>query len=466
MPPVVPLARALIKPTSLIATVAALGGFALMFAPPFSGDIVLRAAGLTIFAIGLWAAGTFPPGITAIAFFALAILSRAQPPAVVFSGFDSSALWMVFGGMVMGVCVTHTGLGERIAKSLARGMSSSYFGILSVIALAALLLSFLIPSTMSRVVLLVPVIAILAQRLGFGPGSRGRTAMVMTFVLVTFSAGGAILPALMPSMVLAGMAETLYGAPFTYGGFLFIHFPVLGLVKAALFVGLIGGIWRDDPKPVAVDTSASPPFSTQEKMASVIMGGSLLLWMTDSWHGVNPAWVALAASALMLIPSLNLLPPRSLNEKLDWSMFLYTAAALSLGTIAAKSGLSDRAGHALLAHLPIVPNADFTNFMSLSLLSSLIGLIVTNPGVPAVLSPLAQDMAAATSMPLLSVLMTEPVGFLNVFLPYYASPVLVGIQMGGVKFSEGTKVCLVTAFVIVLLLLPLDYLWWRAIGMF
>jgi di/tricarboxylate transporter len=466
MAPILALTDLMKKPAALITALSSLIGLALMFVPPFASDVVWRAAGLTIFIIGHWASGTFPPGITAIAFFALAVLSRAQPPAVVFSGFDSSALWLVFGGMVMGVAVTHTGLGDRIAKGMAGRMGASYFGILSGIAFVALFLSFLIPSTMSRVVLLVPVIAILAERLGFKAGSKGRTGMVMTYVLITFSSGGAVLPALMPSMVLAGSAETLYGITFTYGGFLYIHLPVHGLIKALLLVAVIGWLWHDDPILLKPDDAPATPFSKPESIASVIMACSLLLWMTDSWHGINPAWIALAASALMLIPDLKLLPPRTLNEKLDWSMFLYTAAALSLGAIAAKSSLSEKAGHAFLSILPLSPHADFTNFISLSLLSSLLGLIVTNPGIPAVLSPLARDLSAATQMPLASVLMTQPVGFFTVFLPYYASPVLVGIQMGGVKMSEGTKACLYTAFAATILILPLDYLWWRVIGMF
>jgi di/tricarboxylate transporter len=52
-------------------------------------------------------------------FFLLATLLSIAPPSVVFSGFQSSAFWLVFGGLVIGVALDSTGLGARIATRVA-----------------------------------------------------------------------------------------------------------------------------------------------------------------------------------------------------------------------------------------------------------------------------------------------------------------------------------------------------------
>ena len=49
----------------------------------------------------------------------------------------------------------------------------------------------------------------------------------------------AILPANLPNMVLLGVAETLYGVSPSYGSWLLLHFPVLGLLHALLLAELI-----------------------------------------------------------------------------------------------------------------------------------------------------------------------------------------------------------------------------------
>ena len=76
------------------------------------------AAILVLLAILGWASGRIPAHLVSLAFFLLAVLFHVAPPPVVFSGFTSGALWLIFGGQVMGVAIRHTGLAERLAVDL------------------------------------------------------------------------------------------------------------------------------------------------------------------------------------------------------------------------------------------------------------------------------------------------------------------------------------------------------------
>ena len=86
-------------------------------APEGVSQKIMQAGGLTLFVIGFWATATWPIGVTAIAFFFIAAVFSIQPVEVVFSGFTSPALWLIFGGLAIGVSVSHTRLGERLARS-------------------------------------------------------------------------------------------------------------------------------------------------------------------------------------------------------------------------------------------------------------------------------------------------------------------------------------------------------------
>src|SRR3546814_7285151 len=98
------------------------------------------------------------------------------PYATLFrSGFASPAFWLVFGGLVIGAAVDRTGLGQRIARALVGRFRGGYLSTVTGVVTVCLALGFLMPSTMSRVILLLPIVLALAERLGYPDGSRGRT---------------------------------------------------------------------------------------------------------------------------------------------------------------------------------------------------------------------------------------------------------------------------------------------------
>ncbi len=173
--------------------------------------------GLILLTIGLLATSAIPEYLTALILFALAMVFALAPASVVFSGFHSAALWLIFGGMVLGVAVHTTGLGARLAHRLAPVFGASYTGVIFGTILSGMVFGFLMPSSMGRVMLLLPITLALAKRLGFTEDSRGYKGMVLAAGLGCFLPTFGILPANVPNVVLLGIAEELYDAPLTYG---------------------------------------------------------------------------------------------------------------------------------------------------------------------------------------------------------------------------------------------------------
>lgn len=456
-----------LKLTHIFSSLIVTGSALFFIVQPVAGvpADIMHAAGLTLFTIGFWATGIWPIGVTAVAFFFLAAILDIQPLDVIFSGFTSRALWLVFGGLVIGVSVNYTGLGARIAQSLVVRLGRSYLLVITGIAIVCMILGFLMPSSMGRVVLLVPIVMALAERLGYRPGSKAHAGMVLSTALITFTSAGTILPALVPGIVLAGLSGSLYGQEITYWEYLQFNFPVLGIIKCVFIILVTVRLFSESPEAVEQDTSESR-MSQAEWMLLVILAGSLALWLTDFWHGISAAWVALGAALLILIPGLNLVPDKALNERIDYGSFLYTAAVLGLSVIVANSGLAGLVGQGLLAVFPFEYGAGFINYAYLALISTLTPLLTTNPGVPAVLSPLAGEFADATGLPLAAVLMTQVIGFTNVVLPYQASPIVVAMAMGGVSMADGARLTLTMTLIGFLLIIPLNFVWWNLSGLF
>jgi di/tricarboxylate transporter len=95
-----------------------------------------------------------------------------------------------------------------------------------------------------------------------------------------------------------------------------------------------------------------------------------------------------------------------------------------------------------------------------------LSFVVTSNGVPALFVPLARDLAQASGLPLITVLMTEVVGYATPLLPYQAAPLVVAGSLGAIPFRENVRLCLLLAAVTALVLLPLDYGWFTLLGYF
>jgi di/tricarboxylate transporter len=192
---------------------------------------------------------------------------------------------------------------------------------------------------------------------------------------------------------------------------------------------------------------------------------AVVLWATDFLHGIRAGWIALAAAVACLLPRIGMLSVDAFND-VRFGSFFYVGAAIGVGAVANESGLGELLGRLLQDSLNLQPGADFTNFMVLSLFATIVGLITTNPAQPAVVAPLAGQFAEAAGWPLHAALMTAAVGFTVMVLPYQVPPVVVGIRAAGISLRTTMRLGWPLLAISVVILLPLDYLWWRAIGYF
>ncbi|TXM95659.1 citrate transporter, partial [Methylobacterium sp. WL122] len=206
---------------------------------------ILATAGLLVLCMGLWATALLPEIVTALLFFALAMLLKLGAAATVFSGFASSAFWLVMSGMVVGLAMTRTGLGARLAQGLSGRLSGSYARFIAGLVGFSFLLAFVMPSNLGRIALMIPVTLSLCDAFGLAPGRKGRVGAVMAIGLATPILSAAILPANVPNLVMAGAAERLQGLHLTYLPYLWLHAPVLALVKGALLVLLLVKLFPD-----------------------------------------------------------------------------------------------------------------------------------------------------------------------------------------------------------------------------
>lgn len=450
----------------IIAAIGVVIAGILFFLQP--GDLdpqTAQVAGLSLFLIVFWATNTLPPFMPVLIFFAVAMIFKVIPPSLAFSGFTSGAIWMVFGGLVIGASVKQTGLATRIADVIISRFGGSYPRLVAGVIMLGVLLSFFIPSAVGRVVMLVPIAVALADHYQFAPTAKGRYGIILATVFSTHTPSFGILPANVPNLLFAGTVESVWGEIIAYGTYFFLHFPVLGLLKAGLIFALITILFKDQlPQLPDRETTRKQPMPTDAKRLAVIMLVVLFLWGTDFIHGVAPSWVALGAATILFLPRIGILSAKSFNQHVNYSTLIFIAGVIGLGAVIANSGLVDLMTSLVEQWLPLSQGEPILNFFTLSLTATSLSIVGTVPTVPALLVPLADSLSTLSGLPLMTVLMTQIVGFSTVFFPYQAPPLLVGIQLGNVNMGQAIRFTIILAVLSLVLLLPLDMLWWMILG--
>lgn len=427
-----------------------------------SGGVTLA---IVLVTLGLWATALVPGYFASLLLFACLLVAGLQPAPLVFSGFASAAVWLIISGFVIGAAVNATGLDGRLAGAIAPLLTRSYPRLIGGLMFASMVLGFLMPSSVGRAVVMVPIGMALADRCGFAKGSNGRIGIAAILAIGCNMPSFAILPSNIPNMVLAGSAETILGIHLRYTDYLFLHYPVLGIVKSILTVVLVLALFPakvGEPLGTTV-TAATTGTAGQGKVVAILLL-TLAFWMTDSLHGINAAWIGLGAAVLLLSPGIGVVSPPAFKQSIDFGLLLFVAGALALGAVVGASGLGGKLGAFLTSVLPLAPGRDAANFFSLTFLSFVTGMFTTVPSAPAVLTPMAGDLATLTGYDAMTVLMTQVVGFSTVLFPYQVGPLVVAMQLSGEKLDNLVKVTVPLALITLVILVPIDFLWWKLLG--
>ncbi len=408
---------------------------------------------IIVVTIILWATSLLPEFLTALLFFTAAMIAKIAPPEVIFGGFASSAFWLVFSGFVLGVAIRKTGLADRAARALSSRLTDSWPLMVASVVLLTYALAFVMPSNMGRIALLMPIVAAMAKRAGIADGSRAWFGLALAVGFGTFQLSATILPANVPNLVMSGAAEGSYGIHLNYVPYLLLHTPVLGILKGLVLIGLICWLF---PGP--------EPMDRDEKRLAWLLAVVLVMWVTESWHGIGPAWTGLAASIVVMLPRIGFITGDEFSAGVNMRTCIYVAGILGLAITVTQTGIGNAMGEALMQVMPLDADAPFTSFLALTGITTALNFIMTANGVPALYTTLAQSFSDATGFPLLSVIMIQVLGYSTPLLPYQASPIVVAMGLGKVPARAGMLLCLALAVATYLVLLPLDYLWFSVLG--
>lgn len=428
---------------------------------PQHAMVALGMIGMTVL---LWATMAIPQPAAALLFLTLVVASGTVQPADAISGFLSSSLWLVFGGLLIGTAAERTGFGRYIARRFLGGFRGTYAALVLGVLVGSSVLSFLVPSNMGRLAITVPVVLALAKDAGYAVGSNGHIGLVLTAVVGNFAIAQGVLPGNLTNIMIVGAAETLYGINVTYMHYMLLCGPVLGLAKGLLVWGMI--VWLHPAPAPRSDESGQEldVLSPEAVRVGFILGAAILLWATDFLHGIRPGWVALAAGALCVAPGVGVLPPREAINPRRLLIITWVGTVLSLAAVMTESGASTLVSGTLARLAGTDGQSPVYGYFAMAYLSSLLSALSTFGGAIPIMAAAAAEISSATGLPLETGVMALAPGMSAMFFPYIAAPIVVGLMMGQVSQRTALPFTVVTALLTCVLIIPLNAAWWWVLG--
>lgn len=368
--------------------------------PGIEGNAKLMLA-FALMTVVWWALQIAQNGYTAGVLLALMCIFQLDEPAEIFYAWTGTTMWLVIGAYLIANAVKTSGLGERIAYSyMLRFVTGFRSIIIGIFALTAIL-SLLIPHPWPRAFLIMAVMAVIIQSSGISKADAVKIGFAVFAASVPcsliFITGDAVINPLAASY--AGGADFV-----TWLKVMGVPAIIMSIITLILFLAL----YRPE-RDYSIDKDAiRGKLADMGKMSGVEVKTivwvliAIVLWFTESIHGIDIGWVTFAVGMLMSMPIIG-----DLNAAKDWSavpihVLVFLTAAMAIGHVGADTGMNAWIASFMPTSVPdnmfiiaaIIVALSFAVHMLLGSVIAVMGVAV--PAILAFAQPLGIDPMVAT----------------------------------------------------------------------
>ncbi|HUL37368.1 MAG TPA: SLC13 family permease [Thermodesulfobacteriota bacterium] len=291
----------------------------------------------------LWSLNLFSYHAIAVALPVLAVLFGTTTAEKAFSGFSNPAWFLVLGVFAISAAISKTGLLYRLVLLIIRRFPPSYAGNSLALAFSGMILTPVIPSSLGRAALVGPVALTLAETLRLKDRSTGSVGLAMSCLLgfghmsFMFMNGAAI------CLLVYGLLPAEVSQGITWGFWLKAAFP-MGIVFFVLSYLAIVLLYRPEEKisisseVIEAQLKTLGSMTSHEKISLFTVLVTLIGFLTQPWHGINGAWVAMLGFFILFGTSV--LDEKAVRSDIDWNFLISFGALVGFGNVMSSSGLT------------------------------------------------------------------------------------------------------------------------------
>jgi anion transporter len=287
----------------------------------------------------LWSTTKINAAYVALATVMLTILAGGSSQDQLFESLSSDVIWLMIGAFVLGGAMRHTGLAERITGFVVN-RARSVRSLLWLLTAVLVPLSFFIPSTSGRAAVMMPVFRSIADATDDKKITRAVALLMPTIILVatisTLIGAGSHLIAIdllnqIANERISFAQWALWGVPF-------------GIAASCASCWVITRLFLDKErlgKRLNIARSEQGAFSVAESNTLVVLLLMVVLWLTESFHGLEIATVTVAGALFLTLPGIGVMKWKDGLKAVSWNLIIFVGAALALGRALIDSGAAE-----------------------------------------------------------------------------------------------------------------------------
>jgi anion transporter len=315
----------------------AVGGF-LWFGQPEIGlePAATRLLGLISATLIFWVFRVLPDYGVALLFAMIVILTKLESAQTVMGGFASTTWFMTLGVLGLGAAITGSGLFYRLSLHLVRLFPLSYYWQIIATGIMGVVVMALIPQQTARTVITSQMLVNLSESLGYKTPSKASTGLFVASFLGLGQLGFLFLTGSTTSLIAWGLLPADVRAQFTWGyWFIAALPPTLVVIVVILLASVL--LYRPESQPkvsykmVQTQLDILDRLSFKEWISLAVLALTVTGWLTSSYHGVDGAWVAILAFAILI--NTGILDWGMMRKGIDWELLIYMGVTLSIPTL-------------------------------------------------------------------------------------------------------------------------------------
>ena len=430
------------------------------------------ALGLLVWAICAWVGQVFDDYVVALIMALGWIVLGIVPLEVAFATFHSRTWWLLVGALGLGAGVAKSGLLKRTTLHMLSLMPASYMGQALALFITGVIVCPAIPSVTAKVAITGKFIPALARGMGVGEKSRASAGLFLAMYLGFVLAAPMYMTATSTNLFLVELLPAAEVSRMTWIFWLRAATPPVLLAAVLGFVAIML-LYKPkehtvaDKAEVRAELRALGPLSHAEKVTLMVLLTALLAWITEGWHGQQPATVALAALAVLLASKS--MDKKTFHVDIGWSSLVFLGVILNVAQVFQRLRIDVFLGEQLLPLLTPVAGRLYLFAGLLMLVTMLLRFVMVSiNALLALLMLILLPVAQAVGMSAWALGMIIHLSAHAVFFMLYQNIVYaVGYEAAegkAITEADGARFSLIFAgisFVIVLLALP----YWRYLGL-
>jgi len=252
---------------------------------------------------------------------------------------SNSVIWLMLGGFFMAEAMQKVGLDKTVFKMSISKFGSKPRNVLLGIMLVTAVFSMIMSNTATTAMMIAAVIPFINKLEKGAPFSKA----LLIGIPAAASLGGMGTIIGSPPNAIAVDALYQHGIKFGFLEWMIVAFPIAIILVIIFWLFLLK---KYVPKVTTIDLSFlkdfdehsnSKIFLVKRRFVSIVLGITLLLWLTGNLHGIPAA--AVSFIPIMLLTMFRIVTSDNVRN-LPWDTLMLVAGGLSLGLAIKETGLA------------------------------------------------------------------------------------------------------------------------------